>query len=127
MTDPIADMLTRIRNALAVKRPEVVLPYSKLKGRLADLLAKQGWLAGVEVLGEEKKLLKLTLKYDERGHAAISGISRVSKPGQRIYSKASEIERQGVGAVIISTSKGLMTDGEARRQRVGGEVICKVW
>lgn len=126
MTDPIADMLTRIRNALAVKKTEVILPYSRLKQNLASVLLKHGWLSGVEAAD---KFLKLTLKYDEAGLAAISGLSRVSRPGQRIYAKAAEIGklRSGIGAMVISTSKGLMTDTEARQQKVGGEVVCKVW
>ncbi|MBI4050421.1 MAG: 30S ribosomal protein S8 [Candidatus Doudnabacteria bacterium] len=128
--DPIADMLTRIRNALAVKKPEVVLPYSKLKYNLARLLESQGWVEKTENLQEgAKKMLKLILKYDNAGLPAIAGMKRVSKAGQRIYAKASEISkyRLGLGATIISTSKGLMTDREARKEKVGGEVICQIW
>lgn len=130
ITDPISDMLTQIRNALAVKKPEVILPYSQLKSNLADLLMRQGWIAKVEVTEEgKKKSLKLALKYLPEGRAAITGLKRVSKPGQRIYAKFPDISRftLGVGATIISTSKGLMTDREARREKVGGEVLCQIW
>lgn len=129
-TDPIADMLTQIRNALAVKKPEVVLPYSRLKHDLAELLQKQGWLTNAEMQEtQNRKFLHLSLKYHPNGHAAIGGLRRVSKPGQRIYAKFSEIPKlhMGIGATIISTSKGLMTDQEARREKVGGEVICQIW
>lgn len=131
--DPIADMLTRIRNALAVKKAEVVLPYSKLKYNLAVLLHSQGWIDQAEVNeGKEDKspkTLQLKLKYDESGSPIISGLTRVSKPGLRIYARSSEIPRakSGFGATIISTSKGLMTDRQARKEKVGGEVICQIW
>ncbi|MDP3993746.1 MAG: 30S ribosomal protein S8 [Candidatus Doudnabacteria bacterium] len=133
MTDPISDMLTRIRNALAVKKAEVVLPYSKLKQNLAELLHNQGWIDQVEIDGgtEEKSLkhLKLKLKYDEAGSPIISGLNRISKPGQRIYARSQEIPKvkSGFGATIVSTSKGLMTDRQARKEKVGGEVICQIW
>ena len=133
MTDPISDMLTRIRNGLAVKKAEVVLPYSKLKHNLAELLHNQGWIDQVEIDGgmEEKSLkqLKLKLKYDAAGSPIISGLNRVSKPGQRIYARSQEIPKvkSGFGATIVSTPKGLMTDRQARKERVGGEVICQIW
>ncbi len=128
--DPIANMLTQIRNALAVKKQEVILPYSKLKHNLAKLLETQGWVEKVEEAGmEPKKSLKLMLKYYGDGLSAIAGVKRVSKPGQRIYAKAQDIPkyRLGIGATIISTSKGLMTDQEARKEKMGGEIICQIW
>ncbi|MBX4204716.1 MAG: 30S ribosomal protein S8 [Candidatus Doudnabacteria bacterium] len=128
--DTISDMLTRIRNAHAVKKTEVVLPYSKFKHSLAKVLAAEGWIKSVGTKDEGKfKNLVLELKYTGNGTPVISGISRVSKPGQRIYSKNTEIPRAlgGVGTTIISTSKGLMTDKIARKTGVGGEVICQIW
>lgn len=140
MTDPISDLLTRIRNAISMKKTEVVLPHSKLKHNLAQLFERQGWLQRVEVaedgLSGDKagkagkfKVLKLHLKYDTEGMPAISGIMRVSKPGQRIYAKVTKIPRSslGMGATIVSTSKGLMTAQEAVKARLGGEVICQIW
>ena len=129
-TDPISDMLTQIRNALAVRKPEVLLPYSKLKFSLATTLAKNGWLEQVGTEGDDyTKKLKLKLKYDGQGQATISGLMRVSKPGQRIYTKAKTMPRValGNGVGIVSTSRGLMTSDEARRAKLGGELICQVW
>jgi small subunit ribosomal protein S8 len=128
--DTISDMLTRIRNAHAVKKTEVVLPYSKFKFNLAKVLASEGWIRSVNTKEDSKfKQLVLELKYTGNGLPVISGITRVSKPGQRIYSKTSEIPRSlgGVGTTIVSTSKGLMTDKNARQNKVGGEVICQIW
>lgn len=137
MTDPLADMLTRIRNALLAKKPEVILPHSNLKHNLAQLFERQGWLHRVEVTEDSPpgeaagqfKVLKLHLKYDEQGQSAISGITRVSKPGQRIYAKVTKIPRSslGLGETVVSTSKGLMTAQEAVKARLGGEVICQIW
>lgn len=131
MTDPIADMLTQIRNAVAVKKPELKLPHSKLKHSLANLLESEGWLSKVEVTetANKKRFLNLTLKYHPSGEAVISGLRRISRPGQRIYAKSSEIPKLllGMGATIISTSKGLMTHKEASRERVGGEILCQIW
>lgn len=123
-------MLTRIRNGLAAKKPEVVLPYSKLKASLAKLFVEHGWLMRVEEAEDgAKKSLKLVLKYDQTGEPAISGIVRISKPGQRIYAASGNIPRvsHGIGATIVSTSKGLLTDRQARTQKIGGEVICQIW
>ena len=128
--DTISDMLTRIRNAQAVKKSEVVLPFSKFKHSLAQLLASEGWIKGLTIKEDGSfKNLVLELKYTSEGLPVISGITRISKPGQRIYSKNSEIPRSlgGVGTTIVSTSKGLMTDKLARKNKVGGEVICQVW
>lgn len=128
--DTISDMLTRIRNASAVKKTEVILPYSKFKHNLAKVLASEGWIKSVNVKEDDVfRMLTLGLKYTPEGLPMISGITRVSKPGQRIYSKNANIPRAlgGVGTTIISTSKGLMTDKSARKNKVGGEVICQVW
>ena len=131
MTDTISDMLTRIRNALMAKKSEVVLPYSNFKNNLAKVLQAEGWIAKVEVkeAPEEFKSLVLKLKYDAAGEPVISGIQRVSKPGQRIYSSTVAIPKVlgGMGTTIVSTSRGLMTDKEARKNKVGGEIVCQVW
>ena len=130
-TDPIADMLTRIRNAQAAKKSELVLPYSKFKASLAELLVKSGFVSGCQEMtsGDNHKMLQINLKYSVAGEAVISGIKRVSKPGQRIYLPADKLPRtnSGYGVTVVSTSKGLMTDKEARKQKVGGEVVCQVW
>lgn len=129
-TDPIADMLTRIRNAVAVKKPSVSMPYSKLKHSLADVLSKEGFVGAVTVTGSgvTDKTLDIALKY-VGGEGVIVNINRVSKPGQRIYAPVTAIPRAngGTGVTILSTPKGLMTDREARKQKAGGEVICQVW
>ena len=132
MTDPIAYMLTRLRNANVAMHDEVVMPASKQKEALAGVLVKEGYIVGFSI-GENTKgpgqLLKIDMKYSPERRRVISGIRRVSKPGLRVYRKHNEVERVlgGLGVAILSTSKGLMTDREARRQRVGGEVLCHVW
>jgi small subunit ribosomal protein S8 len=129
-TDPISDMLTRIRNAAAVHKSTVSVPYSKMKHSLADVLSKEGFIGAVTVEGStaSTKALQLTLKYvgDE---GVIVGIQRVSKPGQRIYAPVDDIPRAngGMGITILSTPKGVMSDREARKQKAGGEVLCQVW
>ena len=127
-TDPIADMLTRIRNASAAKKSELVLPFSKFKANLANLLLKEGFIAGVGELAGEHKMLKIDLKYSGQ-EAIISGIKRVSSPGQRIYLPAERLPRtnSGLGVTVVSTSKGLLTDRQARKEKIGGEVVCQVW
>lgn len=129
--DTISDMITRIRNAQMVKKPDVLMPYSKFKHSLAKVLMDEGYVKSVDVKEEQGafKKLSISLKYTESGEPAITGISRVSTPGQRIYSKNSEIPRAlgGAGTTIVSTSKGLMSDSKARKEHVGGEVICQVW
>ena len=130
-TDPIADMLTRIRNGLSANKATVTVPYSKLKHSLANILVKEGYLTSVSVGGGSKvseKSLEVVLKYIN-GEGVILGIQRVSKPGQRIYTPAASIPRAngGTGLTVLSTPKGLMADREARRQKFGGEVICQVW
>ncbi len=128
-TDPISDMLTRIRNAALAKKAEAVLPYSKFKKALADVLVREGFIGGVKELVGEHKMMEVKLKYSEGGDSVISGIKRISKPGQRIYLPCEKIPRtnSGLGITVISTSQGLITDKEARKQKVGGEIICQVW
>ncbi len=127
-TDPISDMLTRIRNAAATHKSEVVMPYSKLKHNLANILQKEGYISAVSVQDNAIKELQITLKY-EGAEPAVTDLKRVSKPGQRIYAPSDRIPRAngGLGVTILSTSKGLMTDREARKQKYGGEVICQIW
>ncbi|MFP3901639.1 MAG: 30S ribosomal protein S8 [Acidimicrobiia bacterium] len=132
MTDPIADMLTRIRNANIAMHDEVRMPSSKLKEALAAVLQQEGYIEGYEVHdnGERPgKTLLVRMKYGAERERTISGIRRVSKPGLRVYSKASEAPRVlgGLGVAVLSTSQGLLSDREARRRRVGGEVLCFVW
>ncbi len=131
-TDPIADMLTRIRNANMVALTEVDMPSSNLKVELAKLLKAEGYVedyAVVEKEGSAFKTLKVTLKYDEKSKPVISNLKRVSRPGLRNYCKAKNIPQVlgGMGIAIISTSKGLLTDRKARKENVGGEILCYVW
>jgi small subunit ribosomal protein S8 len=132
MTDPVADMLTRIRNANTAMHDEVRMPSSKLKEAIAGVLQKEGYIDGWTV-GDNPdrpgKLLTITMKYSPERARTISGLKRVSKPGLRIYTKANEVPRVlgGLGVAIVSTSKGLLTDREARRAGVGGEILCQVW
>ena len=131
-TDPIADMLTRIRNANMVSLTEVEMPSSKLKVELAKLLKSEGYVedyAVIEKEGSAFKTLKITLKYDEKSKPVISNLKRVSRPGLRNYCKAKDIPQVlgGMGIAIISTSKGLLTDRRARKENVGGEILCFVW
>jgi small subunit ribosomal protein S8 len=132
MTDPIADMLTRIRNANTAMHDDVSMPSSNLKESLAILLEKEGYIAGFTVSqadGRPGKTLKIDMKYSQDRQRVISGVRRVSTPGLRVYTKAERIPRVlgGLGVAIVSTSKGLMTDREARKRRMGGEVLCYVW
>lgn len=130
MTDPIADMLSRIRNALMAKKKEVVLPHSKIKLGLANILVKEKYLGDAKVTTDKKPVIILRLKYDETtGEPAITSLRRVSKPGHRRYVKSSDIGKvlNGFGMAIISTPKGLMTDRDARRNKVGGEIVCEVY
>lgn len=126
--DPIADMLTRIRNAQAVGHQTVDIPFSNLKLKITQILLKENFISDFRKAKDQKKI-KIFLKYDEEKNPAISGLKRVSKPGQRIYQKAKEIKKikRGYGIAIISTSKGLLTDKEARAQKVGGEVLFEIW
>ena len=133
MTDPIADMLTRIRNAQSVRKPTVVLPTSKLKRVIAELLAREGWLEGVEVrpssTGGPREELVLTLKYRRPGVPRLTSIRRVSKPGRRVYMAHDAIPRVkgGTGMLVLSTPQGMMTNREAKKLGIGGEVICEVF
>jgi small subunit ribosomal protein S8 len=129
-TDPIADMLTRIRNAIATQSDSVEVPASKFKKALAEVLRREGYLGAVEeVTIDGKPLLRIGLKYGPRRKPIINAITRVSRPGRRAYSKAKMIPvvRGGLGIAVVSTPQGLMVDREARRKNVGGEVICEVW
>ncbi len=129
MTDPITDMLNQIRNAKAVAKQEVSIPFSKAKYEIAKILMQEGFMGEVKKIVKGKtKTMKIILKYDD-GVSKISNLKRVSKPGQRIYAKVSEIKRVkgGYGISVISTSKGLMTNKEAHKLKLGGEVICEVW
>ncbi len=130
MTDPIADMLTRVRNAAAVGHKAVVLPSSKMKESLAEILVSEGYIDRYEVKeAGAGKQLTLVMRYGDRRDPAITGLTRVSKPGHRIYRGASEIPRVqgGLGVAVVSTSQGLLPDREARRRRLGGEIVCEVW
>ena len=130
MTDPIADMLTRIRNAFAVKKDEVILPYSKIKHAIARILQQEGYLGVAEKINSGKfDQLKLVLSYKENRQPVITHLKRISRPGQRIYVGREDIPYilNDLGIAILSTSKGLMTNRQARRARLGGEIICEIW
>jgi len=135
--DPIGDMLTRIRNASLIKKQEVVMPMSKIKHGIANILKADGWVYDVEVIKSEGKKnkteafdqLKVVLKYRKNGRSVISSIKRVSKPGLRVYAKKDELPRvlNNFGIAIISTPKGLMTNKQAKMEKLGGEVICEIY
>jgi len=131
MTDPIADMLTRIRNASSAMHEDVVIPASKIKESIARILANEGFIDDVEVSNGDAghSVIKIKLRYSDERERAISGISRISKPGRRVYRGAQELPRVlgGLGIAIVSTSQGVMTDKEARRAKVGGEVLAYIW
>ena len=130
MTDPIADMLTRIRNGLQARHPAVEMPTSKLKVAIAEVLKDEGYIKGYAVSGEGTiKTLKVELRYVGKNEPVVSGIKRISKPGLRVYAGSTEIPRVfgGLGVSILSTSRGVMSGAQARKQRVGGEVLCHVW
>ena len=130
MTDPIADMLTRIRNASMARHERAEMPHSRLKEHVAGVLKAEGYLDDVRVSeGADPKTLTVVLRYGRDRQSAIDGIRRVSSPGRRVYVRHDRIERvcSGMGISILSTSRGVMTDREARRQRVGGELLCEVW
>jgi len=129
VTDPIADFLTRVRNASKAKKVRVEIPASGLKKELAEILKKENFIHDFAIVEDNKQnLIRIHLKYSQ-GSAAISGLRRISKPGLRIYKGTDELPRvlNGLGTAVISTSKGLLTDKEARKQSVGGEVICYIW
>ncbi|MBW3575141.1 MAG: 30S ribosomal protein S8 [Actinobacteria bacterium] len=132
MTDPVADMLTRLRNGNVALHDQVRMPSSKLKEALAAVLQREGYIEGFEVTADTKgpgQVLTVTMKYTADRKRTISGIKRVSKPGLRIYRPADRLPRVlgGLGVAVLSTSQGLMTDREARRHHVGGEILCYVW
>ncbi len=128
MSDPISDMLTRIRNAGAAQLPIVKLPHSRIKESLAKLLKTQGYVADVSVDGEVKKTIKINLKFNGK-KSVIEGLKRISKPGLRRYVGSTEIPRVlgGLGIAIVSTSEGLLTDTQARKKNLGGELLCYIW
>ncbi|MCB1163131.1 MAG: 30S ribosomal protein S8 [Candidatus Latescibacteria bacterium] len=130
MTDPIADFLTRIRNATRAKHARVDIPASRIKGEIAKILREQGYVNDVKFVEDGKQgLLRIYLKYNEDSAPVIEGLQRVSKPGRRIYAKSGEIPRVlgGYGVVVLSTSQGILTGNEARQRGVGGEVLCQIW
>ena len=130
MTDPVADMLTRVRNANQALHDQVTMPASKLKAELAKLLESEGYIVGWEESGEGKhRTLLVKLKYDKSRRQVISGLRRISKPGRRVYVDRDSIPKVlgGMGVAVISTSQGLLTGQEARRRGVGGEILCEVW
>lgn len=130
ITDPIADLLTRIRNASSAKHPSVDIPASNLKKAICKILVEEGYVKGVQVIEDDKQgMLRVTLRYQQNGQPVIAGLRRVSKPGLRIYTNCEDMPRvmKGLGTAIISTSKGVMTDKAARAAHVGGEVLAFVW
>lgn len=129
-TDPIADMLTRIRNANSSKHKTVDVPASKMKLAIADILFKEGYIRSYEELSNDVQgTIRIVLKYDEKGNRVIAGIKRISKPGLRVYASKEDLPQvlNGLGIAIVSTSKGIMTDKEARKEGLGGEVLAYIW
>ncbi|GAF14859.1 SSU ribosomal protein S8p [Bacillus sp. JCM 19046] len=130
MTDPIADMLTRIRNANLVRHEKLELPASMLKKEIADILKREGFIRDYEYIEDNKQgVIRIFLKYGTSNERVITGLKRISKPGLRVYAKSTEVPRVlgGLGIALVSTSKGVLTDKEARKQQVGGEVLAYVW
>ncbi|MCH7724872.1 MAG: 30S ribosomal protein S8 [Planctomycetes bacterium] len=130
MTDPIADMLTRIRNAVRVERPHVDMPFSKMKGGIADVLKREGYIWDwTEMEETPASQLRIDLKYGPNGERVLQHIKRVSKPGCRVYRKSRDLRPvlNGLGITILSTSRGVISDREARQRNAGGEVLCEVW
>ena len=130
MTDPIADMLTRIRNANQMRHETVEMPSSKIKREIAEVLKREGFIRDAEYIEDNKQgILRLSLKYGKNAERVVTGLKRISKPGLRVYVQSTEVPRvlNGLGIAIISTSKGILTDKETRREQVGGEVIAYVW
>jgi small subunit ribosomal protein S8 len=132
MTDPIADMLTRLRNANVAMHDTVRMPGSKLKSSLASILEREGYISGFTTTTEASRpgtVIEIQMKYTNERERAIAGLKRVSTPGLRVYARADHLPRVlgGLGVAVLSTSKGLMTDREARKEKVGGEVLCYVW
>ena len=130
MTDPIADMLTRIRNAIRIERPYVDVPVSRVKKGIAEVLHREGYIWDFEVLDSPpQNTLRLSLKYGPNGEAVVQEIARVSRPGRRIYSEVRSMPsvREGMGIYVLTTNQGIIRDREARKRGVGGEVLCRVW
>lgn len=130
VTDPIADMLTRIRNALTARHTEVVIPASKTKNEIANILLKEGYITSAELIDSGNfKSIKIMLKYGPNNEKVIQGLKRISKPGLRVYAGAEDLPKvlNGLGIAIVSTSKGIMTDKQARKDNIGGEVLAFVW
>ncbi|HML46518.1 MAG TPA: 30S ribosomal protein S8 [Clostridia bacterium] len=130
MTDPIADMLTRIRNALTARHDVVVIPASNMKKSIAKILVSEGFIKGCDFLSDGPQgSIKITLKYTQDKKSVITGLKRISKPGLRVYTRCDSVPRVlgGLGTAILSTPKGVMTDKEARKQAVGGEVLAYIW
>ncbi|MGG3937726.1 30S ribosomal protein S8 [Anoxybacillus kestanbolensis] len=130
MTDPIADMLTRIRNANMVRHEKLEVPASKIKREIAEILKREGFIRDVEYIEDNKQgILRIFLKYGPNNERVITGLKRISKPGLRVYVKADEVPRvlNGLGIAILSTSQGILTDKEARQKRTGGEVLAYIW
>lgn len=129
MTDPVSDMLTRIRNAVLARHERTDMPASQLKKHIAEILKSEGYIADVRPSEADPSLLTIVLKYGRDRTSAIDGIRRVSRPGRRVYVRHDHIPRvlSGMGVAILSTSRGVMSDKDARRQKVGGELICEVW
>lgn len=129
-TDPIADMLTRIRNASSATHDEVLVPASRIKESIARILAEEGYIDGYDVVEDSgRRAINIRLRYSNERESVIAGLRRISRPGRRVYRGAGELPRVlgGLGVAIISTSQGVLTDGQARRARVGGEVLAYVW
>jgi len=130
MTDPIADFLTRIRNALLAKHPAVDIPSSRLKASLANILQEEGYIEGFKIIeGIPRDTIRVALRYGPDGERVINGLLRVSKPGRRVYCSKDDIPKVlgGLGIAVLSTSQGLMSGNEGRRRGIGGEVVCTVW
>lgn len=130
MTDPIADMLIRIKNALMARHKKVIIPASKIKLEIARILKEEGYIEDYQFIDEKPQgKIEITLKYDEKKRPVIAGVKRVSKPGRRVYMGYRKLPKvlDGLGIAIVSTSQGIMTDYEARKRRIGGEVLCEIW
>ena len=130
MTDPIADMLTRIRNANMVRHEKLEVPASNMKKEIAEILKREGFVRDVEYVEDNKQgIIRIFLKYGQNNERVITGLKRISKPGLRVYAKTSEVPRElnGLGIALVSTSTGLLTDKEARAKQVGGEIVAYVW
>jgi len=129
ITDPIADMLTRIRNAMTARHPDAVVPTSRLKMEIAKILKAEGFIADYHLEKNRPESMRIHLRYGERKEGIITGLRRVSRPGLRIYARRAELPRVrgGLGVAILSTSRGLMTDRDARKAGIGGEVLCYIW